>query len=384
MRVLMAHNYYQQAGGEDESFRAEAALIQAAGHDVTRYTIHNDALTSMPSLEKAAKTFWNRSTFDDITGLLSKQKHHVAHFQNTFPLMSPSVYYAAADAGLPVIQSLRNYRLTCVNGLLFRDGAPCEVCVSTYAPWYGVVKRCYRNSRTASAVVAGMVAFHKARGTYADVVHTYVALTNFAKQTLVRSGLPAGRIVVKPNFLISDPGVGSGAGGYALFVGRLSHEKGVATMLSAWERLRDHLPLKIVGDGPMAREVAEKASAGIEWLGRRSPSDVMDLIGSARMLIFPSEWYETFGRVAIEAFGKGTPVIASDIGAIAEVVDHGRTGYRFRPGDIGHLVDTVEQALAQPAVLQAMRREARHEYETKYTAETNRKQLLAIYESVMK
>ena len=154
--------------------------------------------------------------------------------------------------------------------------------------------------------------------------------------------------------------------------------------MSAWERLRGQLPLKIVGDGPMAPEVAGKASAGIEWLGRRSPSDVLSLMGDAQMLIFPSECYETFGRVAIEAFGKGTPVIASDIGAIAEVVDHGRTGYRFQPGDADHLVDTVEQAVARPSVLAAMSREARLEYETKYTAEVNRKQLVAIYDSVMK
>ena len=382
MRVLMAHNYYLEAGGEDESFQAEAAVVESAGHEVTRYTIHNSDIARMSSLRAATRVLWNQESYDDIARLLGSRKHQVAHFQNTFPLMSPSVYYAATEAGVPVIQSLRNYRLACANGLLFRSGAPCEECIGAHAPWFGVVHACYRESRLASAVVAGMVALHKTRGTYANTVNTYVTMTEFAKRTLVRAGIPDARIVVKANFLVTDPGVGDGRGGYALFVGRLSPEKGVATMLAAWARLRRWIPLKVVGDGPLAPALP-LTSEGVEWLGRRSANDVLQLMGGAQMLIFPSESYETFGRVAVEAYAKGTPVIASDIGAIAEVVDHGRTGYRFRPGDTEHLVVTVEQALAQPSVLEAMRREARLEYESKYTAEINRRQLLAIYDAAV-
>ena len=380
MRILMAHTHYRQRGGEDESFLAEAALLESAGHEVTRYVLHNDALASMRSAEAALTTVWNRSAFRDVTRLLSDGGIQVAHFQNTFPLMSPSVYYAARNAGVPIVQTLRNYRLTCVNALLFREGGPCESCVGSYAPWNGAVHGCYRDSRAASAVVAGMLAFHKARGAFNDMVHTYVTLTDFAKRTLVRAGLQASKTVVKPNFLGTDPGAGPGRGGYALFVGRLSQEKGVATMLDAWGRLHRRIPLKVVGDGPLAATVAARSDIDLEWLGRRAPAEVLDLMGDAELLVFPSECYETFGRVAVEAFAKGTPVIASDIGAVAEIVDHGRTGLRFRPGDVAHLVETVESALSDPARLQAMRREARLEFEAKYTAERNLQQLEAIYE----
>lgn len=201
---------------------------------------------------------------------------------------------------------------------------------------------------------------------------------------MIQGGLPAEKIVVKPNFVHPDPGIGSGTGGYALYVGRLSVEKGLDTLLEAWQQLRQPLPLKIVGEGPLAPQVQAAADRmpQVEWLGRRSMPEVHALMGEAQFLVFPSKWYETFGRVAVEAFAKGTPVIASNIGAIAELVEAGRTGLHFQPGNATDLAAQVDWALSHPAELHHMRQVVREEFEAKYTAAQNYQRLIEIYQAV--
>lgn len=213
------------------------------------------------------------------------------------------------------------------------------------------------------------------------MVDVYIALTEFARRKFIEAGFPAEKIIVKPNFVYSDPGIGGGKGGYVLFVGRLSPEKGVSTLLKAWELINGMVPLKIAGDGPMAEQVAEAARRvpGVEWVGRKSIEDIYPLMGEASLVLVPSECYETFGRVVIEAFAKGTPVLVSAIGALAELVDPGRTGFHFRPGDPEDLASKVEWAWTHPRQLAEMRREARAEYEAKYTAERNYEMLMDIY-----
>jgi glycosyltransferase involved in cell wall biosynthesis len=226
-----------------------------------------------------------------------------------------------------------------------------------------------------------MLTLHRSLSTWTEMVDVYIALTKFARQKFIEGGLPAEKIVVKPNFVHPDPGAGAGQGGYALFVGRLSVEKGLETLLTAWERSQIQVPLKIVGDGPLSDRVA-KAAAGsslIQWLGRRPMAEVHQLMGAAMILIFPSQWYETFGRVAVEAFAKGTPVIAANIGAIAELVEHGRTGRHFCPGNPEDLAAQIEWVIAHPQALAKMRREARCEFESKYAVEDNYKRLMEIY-----
>jgi glycosyltransferase involved in cell wall biosynthesis len=245
----------------------------------------------------------------------------------------------------------------------------------------GVIHRCYRQSKTASAGVAMMLAFHRAKNTWLEQVDLYIALTEFARQKFIEGGLPADKIVVKPNFVGLDPGIGEGQGGYALYVGRLSVEKGLDTLLAAWKQLKSRIPLKIVGEGPLAAQVIEatKQLPSVEWLGRRPMTEVYDLMGEAKFLVFPSKWYETFGRVAVEAFAKGTPVIAANIGAIAELVEAGRTGLHFRPGDAEDLATQIEWALENSEKLSQMRQAARVEFEAKYTAEKNYQRLMDIY-----
>jgi glycosyltransferase involved in cell wall biosynthesis len=381
MRILSIHNIYQIRGGEDESRQAEEQLLREMGHQVDVYEEDNARLVDCNSFQVAARTIWSVESHQIVKKILKSAAYDLVHIQNFFPLISPSVFYAAQSEGVPVVQTLRNYRLLCPNALFFRDGQVCEDCLGKPIPYPGIIHGCYRQSRTASGVTAAMITSHRILGSWNNQVNIYIALTHFAREKLIQGGLPADKIVIKPNFVHPDPGVGKGAGGYALYVGRLSVEKGLDTLLKAWDSLGDRIPLKIVGDGPLSDLVvaAQQQNPSIEWLGRKSMAEVHELMGDAQVLIFPSKWYETFGRVAVEAFAKGTPVIASKIGAIAELVDHGRTGLHFAPGNPTDLAANMEWFLSHSAEANQMRQTVRMEYEEKYTAECNYSRLMEIY-----
>ncbi|PMB50215.1 glycosyl transferase family 1 [Fischerella thermalis CCMEE 5205] len=384
MRILSVHNRYQIRGGEDESRQAEENLLREMGHEVTVYEEHNDRIAKMNQLQVASRTIWSQEAYQIIQRRLQEQPQDIVHVQNFFPLISPSVYYAAKAQGVPVVQTLRNYRLLCPNALFFRDGQVCEDCLGKFLPLPGVIHGCYRESRVASVAVASMLTVHRTLRTWTKMVDVYIALTEFARQKFIQGGLPAEKIVVKSNFVHPDPKPGEGKGGYALYVGRLSVEKGLNTLLAAWKQLPMQLPLKIIGDGPLAGKLAADAKdmPHIEWLGRKSMSEVYELLGEAKFLIFPSNWYETFGRVAVEAFAKGTPVVASDIGAIAELVEDKRTGLKFIPADSADLAKKVTWLWENPQELNRMRQEVRREYEIKYTARQNYHKLMEIYDLV--
>ena len=383
MRILTVHNNYRQPGGEEQIFAAEAALLESHGHQVFRYTLDNDDISTANPFLLAKNTLWNSSVYRDLRSLIRNKQPQVAHFHNTFPLISPAAYYAARDEGVAVIQTLHNYRLLCPNALFFREGRVCEDCLGKVLPIPGVVHGCYRGNRRDSAMVAATTSFHTMLGTWTKVVDRFIVISQFAMDKFIQGGLPAKKLALKHNFLHSMPEPGEGKGGYAVYVGRLSIEKGLGVLIDAWRQLDRKIPLKILGDGPMADLVTEAAleMPEIEWLGRRSSHEVYEIVGNADFLVFPSEWYETFGQVAIEAFAKGTPVVASDIGAIPELVN-ARSGLLFRPGDPTDLAAKIKGLLAQPQELARLRLTARAEFEAKYTADNNYHRLLEIYHSV--
>jgi len=385
MRILAVHNYYQQPGGEEQIFNTEATLLESYGHEVIRYTLNNDQIPEMNAIALAKNTLWNSTVYQELRSLIRQEKPQVAHFHNTFPLVSPAAYYAARDEGVAVVQTLHNYRLLCPNALFFREGRVCEDCLGKSIPMPGVMHGCYRGSRSASAVVAATMSLHSFLGTWQRAVDVFIVYSQFAMNKFIQGGLPPEKVMFKTNFLYPAPDIGEGNGGYALFVGRLSVEKGLGVMLDAWRQLRGKIPLKIMGDGPMSGLVtaAMQEMPEIEWLGRRSLEEVYEVVGKAAFLVFPSEWYETFGRVAIEAFARGTPVVASRIGAIAELVDHERTGMLFHPSDSADLATQVEWLLSHPQELSQMRQEARSQFEAKYTAADNCKRLMEIYQTAI-
>ena len=329
----------------------------------------------------ARDTVWNKVAYREVRALIRENNPHVAHFHNTFPLGSPAVYYAARAEGVPVVQTLHNYRLLCANALLFRDGKVCTKCIGKTFPWPGVVHACYRGSRPASGTVATMLGTHRALGTWNKAVDVYIALTEFARREFIRGGLPAEKIAVKSNFVRVDPGIGEGKGGYALFVGRLSQEKGLDTLLEAWEQLDGKIPLKIAGDGPYASKVAEAARRfpRVEYVGRQTKEQVYALMKDAQVLMFPSVWYEGCPLVIAEAYAVGLPIIASNLGVMSSSVRHGSTGLHFRPGDSDDLATKVKWAVSHPVELRRMRREARARFDSEYAAEPNYRSLMEIY-----
>jgi glycosyltransferase involved in cell wall biosynthesis len=385
MKILLCHNYYQLPGGEDQVFHDERSLLEDHGHDVITYTKHNDEIVQLSTSRVVRDTFWNRTSYSELRELIRRQRPDLMHCTNIFPLVSPAVYYAARAERVPVVQSLHNYRLLCANGYLLRNGKVCEDCLGKTFSWPAILHGCYRNGRAASAVVAGMQTFHRLLGTWRKAVDRFISCSEFARQKLIESGLSADRISVKPNFVQPDLGPGVGDGNYAVFVGRLSPEKGIDTLLEAWSRMPDAVPLKIMGDGPLSDRVAAAANkdSRIEWLGWQPLEQVLDVVGRASFLLMTSVWYETFGRTIIEAFSKGTPAIVSRLGAMAELVEDGRTGLLFQPGDSHDLVLKIRQLSGDSAGRQRMRGQCRDEFARKYTAAANYQQLIEIYEKAL-
>lgn len=382
MNVLMLHNAYQIRGGEDESFDTECRILRDSGHSVETIHLHNGAIGTTGGITVALQSIWSGPSYKLVDRKLSERSFDVMHVQNFFPLLSPSVYAAARKHKVPVVQTLRNYRLLCPNALLFRDGHVCEECVGKTFKYPSVLHACYRKSRAGSLAVAAMCGVHDLVGTWQRDVDLYISLTEFARQKYIEAGFAPEKIVTKSNCVHPDPGRGTGRGRFALFVGRLSAEKGIGTLLSAWDRLRPASALKIVGEGPASSELraVSRHSPNIEWLGLKTAAEVQDLMGAAAVTIFPSELYETFGRVAIESFAKGTPVIASRIGALAEVVNDMGTGLLFEAGSAADLAEKLAWCFHHPDELKAMRLVARQEYEQKYTAAVNCRRLMECYE----
>ncbi len=385
MRILLAHTYYKLPGGEDRVFAAEAALLRRNGHEVLEYCQHNDQTDSMSAPHMALRTIWSSSTYSELRGLVRRWQPDVCHFHNTFPVMSPSAFYAARSEAAAIVVTLHNYRLLCPAATLMRDGRPCEACVGALLPWRSVQHGCYRGSRGASATTAAMLSVHRIAGTWSRTVDTWIALTEFARGRFIAGGLPADRLVVKPNFIERDPGFSAERQDFALFVGRLSPEKGIDALLSAWRALRLPVRLRIAGDGPLRTQVLEAAAADprIEYLGARSGAEVAGLMQKARLLVFPSIWYEGLPLTVIEAFAAGLPVVASRIGSLADLVSPGVTGLHFEPGNVSDLVDKLTSCWQNPDTCAAMGRRARSEYLAHYTADGNYRQLADIYQGAI-
>jgi len=389
MKIAVIHNTYQHPGGEDVVVVEETRLLQSHGHSVVSYQRSNQDLERMSKLRQlwAVKDIvYCDDSKREIGKILRREKPDIVHVHNTFMMISPSVFEACRDEGVAVLQTLHNYRLLCPCWTLSRDGRVCEECLDD-SLWSGIRHGCYRKSHAMTAAVALMLKVHRMRGTWKDSVNGYVALTEFARGKFVQGGLPARKIYVKPNFVGSDPGAKREVGSYALFVGRLSREKGVDILLSAWAMLKNSLPLVIIGDGPLSETVGQEiASRGLfnvtlrGWLPR---SHILAAMKEATFLITPSVWYEGFPMTMVEAFACGTPVICSRLGGMQEIVKDQHTGLHFTPGDSADLAAKVEWVCAQPGRLVEMGRAARQEYEDLYTPEKNYSALMQIYQQTI-
>jgi glycosyltransferase involved in cell wall biosynthesis len=390
MKIVLVHNRYRLPGGEDVVFESEGSLLRQAGHEVIAYRRSNFETDNYPGIRRAqlaAQTVWSAETKREFGELLRLHRPDVVHVHNTFAVISPALYSACWQMKVPVVQTLHNYRLICPAATLFRDGHPCRECVD-HSMWRGVSHGCYRGSRAVTGVVAAMLKAHRWAGTWTGKIDTYIALSEYSRSEFIRGGLPATKIVVKPNFVEFDPGErNDGAGSYALFVGRLTREKGLLTLLAAWELLPRNIPLYIAGEGPLLAELQQQSErAGltrVSFLGQQSKPKVKELMKAARFVVFPSEWPEHFPLVTIESFACSLPVLASNVRSLEDIVSHQRTGLIFCTANPADLAEKVLFAWNNPDHMSILGQNARQEYLAKYTAKNNLSKLLAIYERTL-
>lgn len=385
MRVIVAHNTYRGTGGELVVAESETALLRRHGHEVHTFTRSNDEIgTEVTPASVPFRAFWAPDSARDLAALIENLRPDVLHVHNTWLLLSPSIYWTAKRYDVAVVQTLHNYRLFCPMAQFLRDGEPCEKCLGKAFPYPGIIHKCYRDSRAQTALAGGVVAAHRAAGTWSSKVDRYIALTDFAREKFVDGGLPEQKLVVKPNF-VKDVGRGKPGGEYALFVGRISEEKGLDVALDAWEDGDLSLPLRIVGDGPIAPDVRTRSEhlENVDYLGRKPRNEVLMLMKEAAVLVMPSIWYEGLPMTIVEAFSTGLPVVTSNLGAMSGLIDHGQTGLHFKPRSSLDLAVQIRKVASQPDKVARMSDNARNRYESQYTPEANYQMLRRIYKEAV-
>lgn len=380
MNILFVHNAYRQHGGEDAVVASEMALLRSHGHTVELYQRDNHELDAIAPLDAAASAMWSSRSVREMRDICELLQPDLIHVHNTFALISPSVYWVAARLGIPLVQTLHNFRLLCPQGSFLRNGRVCGDCLGK-SPWRAVVHRCYRGSAPQSAVLAAMLGAHRAAGTYRHKVTRYIVLSQFSRDRFIAGGLPADRLCIKPNFVEADDQAEAAPRRGGLYVGRLSEEKGIHTLLDAVRQTGD-MPIEAIGTGPMQAPVAAQFGAG--YLGFCSPVHIRQKMRAAAFLIVPSTCLEQLPTTILEAFSCRLPVIASRLGALPHIVEEGVTGRLFDPGNATDLAIKMEWANAHSEAMQHMGRAAEAEYTAKYTPSINYQLLMDIYEDAIK
>ncbi len=389
--IMVVHNRYQQRAGEDAEVDAELAMLEQHGHRVIQFVVDNRSISRTGPAARARlaiETVWSRRAARQVGAEVRRHRPQIVHVHNTLPLLSPAIYRSLAETGSAIVQSIHNYRFVCPSANLFRNGHDCTDCVDKPLALPAVVHACFRDSRPQSGVVAAMLLAGRLSGAWRHEVDTFIAPSRTVAAAVAGPEIPPWRIVVKPNCLATDPGMGDPeprANAY-VFAGRLAPEKGIETILKAWPKVAGADSIcRIAGSGPLDADVARAVvdQPRLEALGTLDRPDLFAQMRRARALIFPSIWREPFGLTIIEAFASATPVIAARLGAPAELIDEGLTGLLFRPGDPIALAESVNWASGHPIEMAEMGRHARHEFEERYTAERTYLGLIDAYRSAI-
>ncbi len=386
--ILQVHTLYRWPGGEDRVVGAEAALLRAHGHAVVQHVADNKEILKKGRLATALalwETPWSRRVYEETVALLAAHKPDVVHAHNLWYALSPSLLSACHDTGVPVVMTLHNMRLLCPGGVfLSRQGQPCRLCQEKSA-WTGAWRRCYHGSFAASAAVARLIEKNRKRGTWNNDVDLFLVPSAFCREAYSAGGFPAERIVVKPNFLddpLADGVLSMPEAPRALFVGRLSEEKGLRTLLRAWRYVesRCDAELRLVGDGPLREELAREAEgSSVSFTGQLVHEDVLREIGRAQLLVQPSTCYESFGLTVVEGFAMGRPAVVTGIGALPELVADG-AGLSVVPGDAEALAAGVSELLFDPERCRRAGVRGREIFRERFTPEANYRALFAAYE----
>lgn len=391
MKTLLAHNFYGSANpsGENQVVEAEQAMLRAHGHTVSLFSRHSDALRAqgvLGAVKGALATPWNPLAARALQRACDAFQPDVVHVHNTFPLLSPAIFRAIGRRAARVL-TLHNYRLFCPAAIPLRDGQVCTQCLDTRSALPALRHGCYRGSRVATAPLALSVSLHRWLGTWTHEVDAFIALSEFQRERMVAAGLPRAKVHVKPNFYPGSPLPLAWAerAPCVVFAGRLTAEKGVVNLLRAWQAWGASAPeLRLVGDGDLRPMLAQMAQGlPVRFLGQLSGAQAQAEIARARLLVLPSECFETFGLVVVEAFAFGTPAAVSDLGPLPSIVRHGHSGVVFRPADAPSLLDTLRTAWHTPGLLAQLGQGARTEFESQYTEAANHRQLMAIYQQAI-
>lgn len=388
MNILQVYNQYRTPGGEWTVLNQEYELL-SQNHEVDQLLVDNrDALTSFyKKLELVFKTHYNHSSKEWFRAKLKKKKYDIVHVHNFFPLLSPSIFDAARQEGVPTVMTLHNYRLIHPNGLMYHKGKIDERSVEGSA-YSCVLDGVYRNSVLQTAVTAHMIEYHRKKGTWRTNPTLFIALSEFSKKKFVKGGLPESKILSKPNF-IRDPllefdklKISDQKKPRFLYVGRVSHEKGVKELIACWEKYNISAELWIIGDGPL-KEKLEKSTGhltSLKWMGTKSRKEIFELLSDSLALIFPTLWYEGMPIVLLEALSMGCPVISSEIGNPMAMIEDSVNGLLFEPGNVEQLYQKITMLIKTPSFASALGLNARKTYLEKYTPERNYEQLVQIYD----
>lgn len=388
MKIFVGHNFYQQAGGEDLVFRSQTKMLETFGHEVYRYERRNDEIRPglISRLSHTMSLRFSRPSYDEVRRLLRAFKPDVAHFHNTFFVMTPSVFSACRDAGVPVVVSLHNYRLMCVNGLFFRDHHACEDCLQT-SRWAGIKHACYRGSFLSSLALTDMISHHWRANTWTQGIDRILVATEFSREKHIRAGIPEDNIKVLPHF-VEEPEhlAGADRGDYALYAGRLSDEKGVDLLLMAWRTIKD-IPLYIVGTGPrreaMEQFIEREGLTNVRMFGFLKREEYLKIMREAKFLVAPCLSYDNFPMVVVEAYSYGVPVLASRLGSLEEAVQDGVTGLLFSNADAEDIGRKARALISDHQRYQSFCFNARKAYESRYSPKQHHQTLMAYYQECL-
>jgi glycosyltransferase involved in cell wall biosynthesis len=404
MKVLVANKYYFVKGGAERYLfelgrileeRGVATVPFAMEHEENEPSEHSDLFVSHESFDgaggpldgvrAAARLLYSVEAKKKIEALVDRTRPDVGHLHNIAHQLSPSIIVGLRAKGVPVVQTLHDYKLVCPNYQMFLDGKTCERC-GHWRYYRACVHRCMRGSLAPSALVCLEAYLHKMMGTYVRNVDLFIAPSQQLLERMVAHGIDRKQIVHLPYSIALDeyePTYVSN--GYAVYVGRLSTGKGLETLMRALAQARG-IPFKVVGDGPLADELARVAAeqdlADVEFVGYLNGNELKSIVAGSTCVVVPSECYENSPLTVYEACAMGKPVVGSSIGGIPELVVDGETGLLFPPGDDGALAARLEELWGDRARAVDMGKAARARVEREYGPDRHFEQIMAIYERV--
>lgn len=390
MKILLIHNFYRCRGGEDRYVEILEETLCRKGHHVIHFFYDSRDIEQFNFFQKCMiplRLIRSPSAGRELETLVRKEKPHLAVVHNLFPLLSLSILNVLKKNRIPILKRLENYKFLCLNGLFLRnDYNVCEVCKKgNFFP--GIFHRCYQRNFFYSMGIAISEFIHRRLKTVTAAADLFLATSRFVEKKFVEAGFPEDKIVVHPNFIDFEP-LKSPAppGDYAIFVGRLSGEKGLLTLLKAFNGLPE-LSLKILGEGPLENQLKEYVQLHqmkhVTFAGFVDGKLKREMLSKALFLVFPSECYESFGYSIIESYACGVPVVASDIGGARELIKEGNTGFLFEPGNPGDLRKKISLMLKKNQSLAEMRKKSLERAKELYTRETGCQNLDRLFKKLV-